>query len=161
MSLLQYHLKFSSSFIPCQHLSSSPSHSPSCIKKMRRNDNITSAQCFLRRHLVIPTFTNGMVKMLFISPCFIFLLFFLFTLGAANPSANVTLLTLADLWETRELPRTHLFPTKTSTVYPEFAAIPSNQGDGRMHLTRSALDKAMENVAEMNGVLIHSICSYR
>ncbi|ULT89326.1 hypothetical protein L3Y34_008062 [Caenorhabditis briggsae] len=102
-----------------------------------------------------------MVKMLFISPLLFFLLFFLIPAADSTVQPNVTLLTLGDLWETRGMIRTHLFPTKTSTVYPEFAAIPSNQGDGRMHLTRSALNKAIENVAEMNGVLIHSICSYR
>ncbi|CAI2355055.1 unnamed protein product [Caenorhabditis sp. 36 PRJEB53466] len=96
-------------------------------------------------------------------PFSFFLLLFLFVLSTAAASSppNVTLLTLGDLWKTRGLTRTHLFPTKTSAVYPEFAAIPSSQGDSRIHLTRVALDRAVANVAEMNGVLIHSICSYR
>ncbi|CAB3397681.1 unnamed protein product [Caenorhabditis bovis] len=73
---------------------------------------------------------------------------------------NVSLLTLGDLWETRSFDKGHLFPTKISTIYPEFAAIPLNGAASRIHLTKSSVENEIEN-RNKNGALVHSVCSYR
>ncbi|CAI5451506.1 unnamed protein product [Caenorhabditis angaria] len=88
-----------------------------------------------------------------------YFLLFLFIIFLKANASQIQIRTLTELWENRrEAQPSHLFPTRNSKIYPEFAEIP--RGQSYFHLTSQNLAEKLTEIQGGREWLVHSVCSY-